>query len=107
MAMKRGEVWLVTLDPTIGSEIRKTRPCLLVSPDAMINGLQTVIIAPMTSKGRQTSFRPVASFRRINGLILLDQMRTVDKSRLIRRLGRLENQVIAESLEMLRWIFTE
>jgi len=107
MVMTRGDVWLVALDPTVGSEIRKTRPCLLVSPDAMTEGLQTVIIAPMTSKGRRTSFRQPISFRRVTGLILLDQIRAVDKKRLIRRLGHVDEEALDRALDMLRWMFAK
>jgi mRNA interferase MazF len=105
--MRRGEVWLVALDPVVGSEIQKTRPCLLVAPDVMIKGLRTVIVVPLTSRGRATSFRPHVAFKGVPGLIMLDQIRTVDKSRLLRRLGKVEDRVLANVLAMLRWIFAE
>lgn len=104
--MKQGEVWWVALDPTIGSEIQKTRPCLIVSPDVMIAGLRTVTVAPMTSSGRTTSFRPRVEFRGTRGLVLLDQVRTVDKKRLLSRMGRLDDKVLIEALSMLQWIFS-
>ena len=105
--MKRGEVWWIALDPTVGSEIQKTRPCVIVSPQVMIDSLRTVIVVPLTSRSRAASFRPVVTFRDTNGLILLDQIRTVDKSRLRDRMGRLDDGTLAEMLTMLRWIFTE
>jgi mRNA interferase MazF len=105
--MRRGEVWLVALDPTVGSEIRKTRPCLIVSPDVLVQGLRTVIVAPLTSRGRQASFRPQVRFKGTDGLIILDQIRAVDKTRLVRRVGRVDDPTLAAALAMLRWIFTE
>lgn len=105
--VKRGEVWWVSLDPTVGSEIRKTRPCLVVSPDTMIRGLRTVMVAPMTSRGRRTSFRQPVSFRGTEGLVLLDQIRTVDKQRLVRQMGSVDDQTLSAALSMLRWIFTD
>jgi mRNA interferase MazF len=107
MVMRRGEVWWVALDPTIGSEIQKTRPCLILSPDVMIAGLRTVLVAPMTSRGRVTSFRPALSFKGKTGLILLDQLRAVDRSRLRNKMGRVSDDTLANALGMLRWIFTE
>ena len=82
----RFEVWLVQLDPTQGSEIKKTRPCVVISPDEM-SALKTAIVAPMTSKGFQFPSRIPCVFQGKNGLILLDQMRAVDKSRLVQKLG--------------------
>ncbi len=105
--MKRGEVWLVALDPTVGSEIQKTRPCLLVSPDVMIQGLRTVIVVPLTSRGHAASFRISASFKGVSGLLVLDQLRTVDKKTLLRRVGKLDGKTVDAALAMLRWIFAE
>lgn len=105
--VKRGEVWWVALDPTIGSEIQKTRPCLIVSPDVMIRGLRTVMVAPMTSRGRPASFRQPIRFRGTQGLVLLDQIRTVDQQRLVRRMGRVDEAALSQALAMLRWIFTD
>ncbi len=105
--MKRGEVWWVALDPTLGSEIQKTRPCLIVSPDVMVGGLRTVIVAPLTSKGRAASFRPTISIKGTSGFILLDQVRTVDKSRLRNKMGRVSDDTLNRALAMLRWIFSE
>ena len=87
--MKRFEVWLVRLDPTIGREINKTRPCVIISPNEM-SPLSTVIIAPLTSKGFMFPGRVVAKFQGKDGLILLDQMRAVDKQRLSRKLGTVD-----------------
>ena len=105
--MRRGEVWWVALDPTVGSEIQKTRPCLIVSPDVMVSGLRTVLVAPMTSRGGVASFRPATTFKGKTGLIVLDQIRAVDKSRLRRRMGRISDESLTNALSMLRWIFSE
>jgi mRNA interferase MazF len=105
--MRRGEIWLVALDPTIGGEMQKTRPCLIVSPDALVRGLRTVIVVPLTSRGRPASFRPATEFRGVPGLVVLDQVRTVDKARLLRRLGKVDDKTLAESLAMMRWLFAD
>ncbi|HOG94565.1 MAG TPA: type II toxin-antitoxin system PemK/MazF family toxin, partial [Opitutaceae bacterium] len=86
MVVQRFDVWLVTLDPTVGSEIRKTRPALVVSPDEMNAHISTVIIAPMTTKGRNYPTRVPCTFQGKTGEIVLDQLRTVDKTRLVKRL---------------------
>lgn len=83
----RGEVYLVELDPTRGSEIRKTRPCLVVSPDELNHPLRTVIVAPMTTAGHAYPFRPACRFSGKDGRVALDQLRTVDRERLRKRLG--------------------
>src|SRR2546422_6412986 len=88
-ARARGEVHLVGLDPTLGSEIQKTRPCLVVSPDELNQYLRTVIIAPMTTGGEAYPWRVPCRFQRRSGFVALDQLRTVDAERLLRRLGRL------------------
>ena len=87
--VRRFDIWLVNLDPTRGSEIRKTRPCVVVSPDEMNRHIRTVIIAPMTSARRGYPTRVNLTFQRKKGQVVLDQIRTVDKSRLVKRLGRL------------------
>jgi mRNA interferase MazF len=84
---KRDEVWLVSLDPSQGSEIRKTRPCLVVSPNEMNEPLHTVIVAPMTTTLRRYPSRVNVTFRSKNGQVALDQLRAVDRQRLVRRLG--------------------
>ncbi len=103
----RGEVWLVALDPTIGSEIQKTRPGVIVSPPEMHNYLRTVMVAPMTTGGRSAPFRIPVSFPGKHGLILLDQMRALDKQRLVRRLGEIERKALRATLACLRDVFAE
>ncbi|OGO40825.1 MAG: transcriptional regulator, partial [Chloroflexi bacterium RBG_16_57_9] len=88
MVARRFDVYLVVLDPTVGSEIQKTRPCLAVSPDEMNEHIATVMVAPMTTQGRAYPTRVPCQFQGKDGQIVLDQLRTVDKTRLIRRLGR-------------------
>ena len=98
MLFKRFDVFLVVLDPAQGAEIQKTRPCLIISPDEMNQFLSTVIVAPMTTKGRPYPPRIPCRFQKRDGHIVLDQIRTVDKSRLIEKLGhidtRTQNQVL-------------
>lgn len=89
MVVRRHEVYLVELDPTLGSEIRKTRACLVVSPDEMNRNINTVIVAPMTTQGRHYPTRIACKFAGKDGLIVLDQIRTIDKTRLVKRLGRI------------------
>ncbi|RUM68423.1 MAG: hypothetical protein DSZ05_01070, partial [Sulfurospirillum sp.] len=86
------DLCLTKLNPTVGSEIQKTRPCIVVSPDEM-NMLKTVIIAPLTSKGFEFIFRPKINFQEKDGLILLDQIRAVDKSRLVKKIGTIEKEM--------------
>lgn len=88
--VKRGEVYWVNLDPTIGSEIQKTRPALVVSPDDMNAVLPRVIIAPLTSKGQALGCRPQVKFAGKSALILLDQLRAVDKQRLVGKMGKID-----------------
>ena len=89
-SIKRGEVYWVTLDPTVGSEIRKTRPALIISPDDMNAALPRVMIAPLTSKGQPLGCRPELTFDGKPARILLDQIRTIDKQRLNGKLGEIE-----------------
>jgi mRNA interferase MazF len=102
---RRGEVFLVALDPTIGSEIRKTRPCLIVSPDELNAHLRTVIVAPMTSSGQAYPWRVPCRFQRRAGFVVLDQLRTVDGERLERRLGRLAPDTMERVLATLGEMF--
>jgi mRNA interferase MazF len=105
MAINRFDVYLVNLDPTIGSEIHKTRPCLVVSPDEINHNLRTVLIAPMTTKGRSYPTRVSCRFKKKNGQVVLDQIRAVDQIRLIKRLGRLDSQTSADVLDVLQQMF--
>ena len=89
MEVSRFEVFLVALDPTLGSEIKKTRPCAIISPDEMNHHIGTVIVAPMTTKGRQYPTRVPCKFQGVEGQVVLDQIRTVEKARLVKKLGRL------------------
>src|SRR5690606_37945486 len=99
MVVRRFDVFLVNLDPTIGSEIQKTRPCLIISPDEMNRNIRTVIIAPMTTKGRDYPTRIACNFQGKTGQIVLDQIRTIDKSRLVRKLGQLKKETRTEVLD--------
>ena len=105
--MTRGEIWLVNLDPTVGSEIRKTRPCVVVSPAEMHDHLRTVIVAPMSTKSRSAPFRISVTHGGKKGLILLDQMRAVDKTRLVKKLGAVSPRTLTEALSTLQEVFTE
>ena len=105
MVVQRFDVWLVTLDPTVGSEIRKTRPALVISPDEMNTHISTVIIAPMTTKGRNYPTRVPCTFQGKTGEVVLDQLRTVDKTRLVKRLGRLDAAASDAGLAVLAEMF--
>lgn len=105
MVVKRFEVYLINLDPTVGNEIQKTRPCLVISPDEMNRYISTVMIAPMTTKGRTYPSRVTCCFQEKEGQIVLDQIRTVDKTRLIKRLGQLEQMEQQEVLAVLAEMF--
>ncbi len=107
MVMKRFEVYLVNLDPTIGSEIKKTRPCAIVSPDEMNRHIATVIVAPMTTKGKSYPTRIKCKFEGKMGQVVLDQLQTVDKKRLVKRLGRIEKTTRQEVLAKLAEMFAE
>jgi len=105
MEVKRFDVVLVSLDPTKGQEIRKTRPCLVISPDEMNRFVSTVIVAPMTTKGRSYPTRINCIFQGKKGRIVLDQIRTVDKSRLVRTLGRIPAPTGEKVLATLQEMF--
>jgi mRNA interferase MazF len=105
MVIQRFEVWLISLDPTVGSEIQKTRPCLIISPDDMNWHIATVIVAPMTTSFRPYPSRVAVHFQGLSGQIVLDQIRTVDKTRLIRRLGSIDSNTIQEVLAGLAALF--
>src|SRR4051812_33034639 len=105
MVVKRFDVYLISLDPTVGSEIQKTRPCLVISPDEMNRFIKTVIVAPMTTKGTSYPTRVSCKFQGKQGQVVLDQIRTVDKTRLVRRLGKVNKQTQAEVLSVLSEMF--
>ena len=102
----RGDIWVVNLDPTQGSEIRKSRPCVVVSPPEMLDHLRTVLVAPMTSKGQPAPFRIPITHDGQKGLVLLDQIRAVDKTRLVRKSGRTSSSTLANILATLQTIFS-
>ena len=101
----RGEVYLVALDPTRGSEIRKTRPCLVISPDELNHHLRTTIVAPLTTGGHAYPFRPACRVGGKDGRIALDQIRTVDRERLGKRLGALSPSTLANVFGVLGELF--
>ncbi len=103
--VSRGEIWLINLNPTLGSEIKKTRPCVVVSPQDMNDYLRTVIIAPMTTKGRAAGFRVPITHDGKKGLILLDQMRAIDKTRLVKKLGTIGAKTLQSTLNTLQETF--
>jgi mRNA interferase MazF len=105
LAPKRGEVFIIGLDPTRGSEMRKTRPCVVVSPDELNAHLRTAIVAPMTTGGQAYPWRVACRFQQRDGFIALDQLRTVDRERLGRRLGRLAPAALATTLALLQEYF--
>lgn len=105
MVISRFEVHLVALDPTVGREIRKTRPCLIVSPDELNHAISTAIVAPMTTKGRAYPTRISCRFGGKSGQVVLDQIRTVDQSRLVKKLGRLDSRTSLRVLEVLQELF--
>jgi mRNA interferase MazF len=105
--VKRGEIWLIKLDPTVGSEIRKARPCVVISPPEMHDHLHTAIIAPMTTKSRPAPFRIDVTHGGKKGLILLDQMRAVDKGRFTKRMGAISAKTLAATLSALQEVFAE
>ena len=102
--VSRFEIYLVRLNPTVGSEIQKTRPCIIVSPNEL-HGLKTVIVAPMTSKGFEFVFRPKIQFEKKKGLVLLDQIRTVDKTRLVKKIGEVNEKTAKDIAKMLVEMF--
>ncbi len=105
--VKRFEVYLVRLDPTLGSEIQKTRPCTVVSPDQMNRYIQTVIVAPMTTKGKKYPTRVECAFDGKQGQVVLGQVRTVDKTRLVKKLGKLDDETQKEVLRVLAEMFAK
>ena len=102
---RRGDVYLVSLDPTTGSEIRKTRPCLLLSPNELNQHLRAMIVAPMTTGGRAYPWRVPCRFQKRSGFVAVDQIRAVDTGRLTKRLGRLSPATVTEVLQALQEMF--
>jgi len=106
MEIKRFDIFLVNLDPTLGHEIKKTRPCLIISPDEMNRYISTVIVAPMTTKGRNYPTRIECTFQGKTGQIVLDQMRTIDKRRLVKKLGKINKKLQIEVIRVLQEMFS-
>lgn len=107
MVVKRFEVYLINLDPTVGREIKKTRPCLIISPDEMNTHIATVIVAPMTTQGRSYPTRVRCQFQGKDGQVVLDQLRTVDKTRLVKHLGRVSAATQRAVTAVLMEMFSE
>jgi len=107
MVARRFEVYLVNLDPTVGSKIQKNRPCLIISPNEMNDHIATVIIAPMTTKGRNYPTRVNCRFEGKEGQIVLDQIRTVDKRRLMKKLGVIDEETQKDVVSLLAELFAE
>lgn len=105
--VERGDVWLVALDPTVGREIKKTRPAVVLSPADLNDALATAIVAPMTTGALPAPFRTEIEFAKRQGRILLDQVRSIDRARLVRRLGRLDGKAVSKALRVLRDMFAE
>jgi len=107
MEVKRFDVYLVNLDPTVGHEIKKSRPCLVISPDEMNRYISTVIVAPMTTKGRNYPTRVPCTFQGKEGQVVIDQLRTVDKIRLAKRLGKIDPETQSHVFSVLSELFSE
>ncbi len=105
VVVNRFDVFLISLDPTVGHEIKKTRPCLIISPDEMNHNISTVIVAPMTTKGKGYPTRVSCSFQGKRGQIVLDQIRTIDKDRLVKRLGTISRSAQKKVLDILQEMF--
>jgi len=105
MVVYRFDVYLVNLDPTMGSEIRKTRPCVIISPDEMNRHIRTVIVAPMTTAGKTYPTRVRCSFEGKEGQVVLDQIRTIDKTRLTKKLGSIDPETQLEVVKVLQEMF--
>ncbi|MEA3223080.1 MAG: type II toxin-antitoxin system PemK/MazF family toxin [Thermodesulfobacteriota bacterium] len=105
MVVNRFDVYLINFDPTVGSEIQKTRPCLIISPDEMNRHIRTIIVAPMTTAGKDYPTRISCKFKKKKGQIVLDQIRTIDKTRLIKKLGSINPETQAEVISVLQRLF--
>jgi mRNA interferase MazF len=102
----RGDIWLINLDPTVGSEIQKTRPCVIISPPEMHDQLRTAIIAPMTTGSKPAGFRVAVTHDGKKGLILLDQLRAADKTRLVKKIGSVSDATLTDVLNTLQAVFS-
>lgn len=105
MVVNRFDVYLIDLDPARGSEIKKTRPCLIISPDEMNRHIRTVIVAPMTTAGKPYPTRVPCTFKKKAGQIVLDQIRTIDKTRLVKKLGTIDSKTQSEVISVLQRLF--
>jgi len=105
MVVNRFDVYLINLDSTVGSEIKKIRPCLIISPDEMNRNIRTVIVAPMTTAGREYPTRISCTLKKKKGQIIIDQIRTIDKSRLIKKLGTIDPNIQLEVIAVLQRLF--
>jgi len=105
MVVNRFDVYLINLDPTVGSEIQKIRPCLIISPDEMNKYIRTVIVAPLTSAGKDYPTRVSCKFKKKRGQIVLEQIRTIDKARLIKKLGSIDPETQLEVISVLQRLF--
>jgi len=105
VVVNRFDVYLTNLDPAVGSEIQKTRPCLIISPDEMNRYIRTVTVAPMTTAGKDYPTRIACRFKKKNGHIVLDQIRTIDKTRLIKNLGTLDAEIQLKVISVLQRLF--
>ena len=105
MVINRFDVYLINLDPTIGSEIQKIRPCLIISPDEMNRHIRTVIVAPMTTAGKDYPTRIKCKFKKKKGQIVLDQIRTIDKTHFIKKLGKIDPETQIEVISVLQRLF--
>ena len=105
LVASRFDVYLIQLDPTVGQEIRKKRPCVIISPDEMNRHIDTVIVAPMTTRGQLYPTRVPVRFKRKSGQIVLDQIRTVDRARLVKRLGKVDQGTASKVLALLAEMF--
>jgi len=105
MAVNRFDIYLINLDPTVGAEIRKTRPCVIISPDEMNKFISTVIVAPMTTARKEYPTRIACEFMKKKGQIVLDQIRTIDKTRLVKNLGTLDSETQLKVISVLQQLF--
>lgn len=105
MVVNRFDVYLINLDPTVGSEIQKTRPCVIISPDEMNRHIQTVIVAPMTTAGKEYPSRITFDFKEKKGHVVLDQIRTIDKKRLVKKLGSVDSETQLKIISVLQRLF--